>query len=204
MENERTRRMAEVIAKRQPDLTIAMENVFDPHNVSAVLRTCDSVGLSHIHLIHTRKPPHQHGGFRSSAGAWKWIRKMEYDSIEACWPVLQAGGKKVYAAHLCDEAVSLYDIDFTQPVTIVFGNEQEGCSPELLGHCDGKIFIPQVGMVQSLNISVACAVILYEAFRQKLAVGHYKAPAMPDGEREKMLEDWTDFRNVRQKKLRKP
>jgi tRNA (guanosine-2'-O-)-methyltransferase len=203
MGNERISRMKEVIEKRQPAITIAMENVFDPHNISAVLRTCDSVGITTIHIINTRNRPHQHGGFRSSAGAWKWIKTMEYETVPTCLTALRAEQKKVYAAHLCTEAVSIYDVDFTGQVAIVFGNEQEGCSPELLANCDGKIYIPQMGMVQSLNISVACAVVLYEAFRQKLAAGHYQSPAMGLQERESLLQEWTDFSTIRQQRLRK-
>jgi tRNA (guanosine-2'-O-)-methyltransferase len=109
----------------------------------------------------------------------------------------------VYAAQVSAEAKSLYEVDFTKPIAIVFGNEQKGCSAEILGHCDGQIFIPQVGMVQSLNISVACSIILYEAFRQKQAAGHYQSPVLGLQERKEMLAEWTDFSTVRQQRARK-
>jgi tRNA (guanosine-2'-O-)-methyltransferase len=95
-------------------------------------------------------------------------------------------------------------MDFSGSIAIVFGNEQNGCSPEILSKCDGKIFIPQVGMVKSLNISVACAVILYEAFRQKEAAGHYDTPSLPEKVRNDLLTEWTDFSNIRKLKNRKP
>lgn len=203
MEENRLNRMEAVMDRRQPDLTIVMENVFDPHNISAVLRTCDSVGIPGIHVINTRLPPHQHWGFRSSAGAWKWVKSIAYTDIDACLTHFRGGQKKIYAAHHGAGATSLYDMDLTGPIAIVFGNEQDGCSPEILEKCDGKIFIPQVGMVQSLNISVACAVILYEAFRQKQAAGHYAQPALPSQERAAILEEWTDFSAIRQQRSRK-
>lgn len=203
MDSARTKRMMEVINNRQPDLTIVMENVFDPHNISAVLRTCDSVGIGELYTLYTEAPPHNLTGFRSSAGSWKWIKMHEYPTIESCMRDVRKKVGRIYAAHLGEVALPLFEADFTKPMAIVFGNEQKGCSAEILKHCDGQIFIPQVGMAQSLNISVACAVILYEAFRQKQAAGHYQAPALDLAEREALLAEWTDFSTVRQKRLRK-
>jgi len=195
--------MKRVIEKRQPELTIVMENVFDPHNISAVLRTCDSVGIGELFTLYTEPPPHNLTGFRSSAGSWKWIKMHEYAEIEACMLHLRRRFGRIYAAHMSETALPLYETNFTQPMAIVFGNEQKGCSAEILRHCDGQIFIPQVGMAQSLNISVACAVILYEAFRQKQAAGQYQSPALALPEREAMLAEWTDFSTIRQQRLRK-
>lgn len=203
MDSARTKRMMEVIEKRQPNLTIVMENVFDPHNISAALRTCDSVGIGELYTLYTEAPPHNLTGFRSSAGSWKWIKMHEYSAMEGCLGDVRKRYGRVYAAHLGEGALPLYEADFTKPMAIVFGNEQKGCSAEILKHCDGQIFIPQVGMAQSLNISVACAVILYEAFRQKQAAGHYESSALALAERETLLEEWTDFSTVRQKRLRK-
>lgn len=204
MAETRKEKMLGVIQRRQPNLTVILENVFDPHNISAVMRTCDSVGIGQIHTLYTEAPPHNLVGFRSSAGAWKWVEKIEYSSLGDCVDKIKAGFGAIYAAHLDESAKSIYDTDFTKPMAIVFGNEQKGCSGEILKHCDGQVFIPQVGMVQSLNISVACGVILYEAFRQKMAAGHYAKPGLPLGEMDRIFEGWTDFRKVREKKNRKP
>lgn len=203
MNSPRKQRMMEVIGRRQPNLTVLMENVFDPHNISAVLRTCDSVGIGELYTLYTEAPPHNLTGFRSSAGSWKWIKMHEYSDMESCVQDIRKKYGRLYAAHLGENAFPLYDADFTHPMAIVFGNEQKGCSAEILKHCDGQIFIPQVGMAQSLNISVACAVTLYEAFRQKQAAGHYQLPALPFEEREVLLSEWTDFSTVREKRLRK-
>ena len=203
METPRTGRMMEVIAKRQPDITVVMENVFDPHNISAVLRTCDAVGIGEMHSLYTEAPPHNLIGFRSSAGSWKWVKNKEHSNMEDCVAGLKKKYGRVYAAQVSAEAKSLYEVDFTKPIAIVFGNEQKGCSAEILSYCDGQIFIPQVGMVQSLNISVACSIILYEAFRQKQAAGHYQSPVLGLQERKEMLAEWTDFSTVRQQRARK-
>jgi tRNA (guanosine-2'-O-)-methyltransferase len=196
--------MNKVIEKRQKDLTVLLENVFDPHNISAVMRTCDSVGIGTIYTLYTEQAPHNHAGFRSSAGAWKWIEKVDYQDTGICMEALREKYGRVCAAHLDAGATPVFDFDFTKPVAIVFGNEQKGCTPELLEKCDGSIYIPQVGMAQSLNISVACAIILYEAFRQKFGVGHYDNPALSEAEMNRLLLEWTDHKNIREKKNRRP
>ncbi|HSK12030.1 MAG TPA: RNA methyltransferase [Phnomibacter sp.] len=204
MTNGRYERMMGVLARRQPDLIVVMENVFDPHNISAVIRTCDSVGIGEVFMLHTRQPPHQHLGFRSSAGSWKWIQCRQYTQLDECLSALRKRACHIYAAHAASDAVPLYQMDLARPMAIVFGNEQDGCSPEMLQACDGMIAIPQVGMVRSLNISVACAVILYEAYRQKSVAGHYDHPRLEQETMNKMLKEWTDPLNVRAKKMRKP
>ncbi len=196
--------MINVIEKRQPDLTVLLENVFDPHNIAAVMRTCDSVGIGDLHTLYTEAAPHNLVGFRSSAGAWKWINKREHPTLESCIKELKSKYGRLYAANVSAVAKPIYEVDFTQPIAIVFGNEQKGCSAEMLKHCDGQIFIPQVGMAQSLNISVACAIILYEAFRQRLATGHYAKPALSAEQMQLLFESWSDYKTIREKKLRKP
>lgn len=204
MHSNRFSRLQKVLGCRQLFPGVLLENVFDPHNISAVMRTCDSVGIGTIHTLYTEHPPHNHTGFRSSAGTWKWVERVEHADTRSCIAHLRKQFGRVYAAHLDPKAVSLFDFDFTKPVALVFGNEQKGCSAELLDACDGTLFIPQVGMVQSLNISVACAIVLYEAFRQKVAAGHYNSPALPAEEMRRLLHAWTDFAQVREWKKRKP
>jgi tRNA (guanosine-2'-O-)-methyltransferase len=133
----------------------------------------------------------------------KWVKAHWHPTPIACVHTLRQKYGRVYAAHLCENAMPLYDMDFTEPIALVFGNEQNGCSPEMVNACDGSIMIPQVGMVQSLNISVACAIILFEAFRQKTAAGHYLTPRLPENEREAILAEWTDYKNIHDKKTRK-
>jgi tRNA (guanosine-2'-O-)-methyltransferase len=91
---------------------------------------------------------------------------------------------------LSDNASSLYEIDCTKPVAFVFGNEHDGVSAEALEKADGNVLIPQVGIVESLNISVACAVTLYEIFRQRNKAGMFDLPQLGSEQRTSMLIDW--------------
>lgn len=200
MTNERNEKMRQIIDRRQPDITVILENVFDNHNISAVMRTCDAVGIGEIFILNTMLPPHDKWGYRSSAGAWKWVAVHQFTNLDECLLAVRGRYRKVYATHLQPSAGSLFEMDFTQPIAIVFGNEQKGCTPEMLAAVDGSIFIPQEGMAVSLNISVACAVSLYEAYRQKRAAGHYKEPRLPQEARLQLYETWTDFKEVRRLK----
>jgi tRNA (guanosine-2'-O-)-methyltransferase len=180
-----------------------LENVFDPHNIAAVMRTCDSVGVGTIHTLYTEPPPHHLTGFRSSAGTWKWVEKIEHQATQTAIAALKKSYGRVLAAHISPNAIPVFAFDFKQPVALVFGNEQKGCSEELLSLCDGELYIPQVGMAKSLNISVACAVMLYEAYRQKNEAGHYTAQQLGASEIRALFEKWTDPVLIREQKLKK-
>ena len=106
--------------------------------------------------------------------------------------MLRAEGKRIYTTHLSHDAVSLYDIDLTVPFALVLGNERHGVSDEALALADQNVLIPQVGMIQSLNISVACAVSIYEAFRQRQKAGKYDQRALPDEDYDLILKDWLE------------
>jgi tRNA (guanosine-2'-O-)-methyltransferase len=190
MTPERKARIQHVLNHRQPDLTVVLENVHDPHNISAVMRTCDSIGIQDIHILNTRIAKHNKFGKKSSASAAGWLSIHHHDDIIACFSALRERYQKIYATHLGTESYSLYDLDLTQPVALVFGNEHAGVSEEVLKLCDGNFIIPQVGMVQSLNISVACAVSLYEAFRQRQKQGHYAQNRMPVKDWERLSVQW--------------
>lgn len=187
MTPQRRSRIHEVLARRQPDLAVVMENIRDPHNIAAVMRTCDSVGIQELFVLNTPLSRHPKFGRASSRGAIKWITVHEYTDAEACADVLKQRFGRLLAAHLDDTAVTLYDLDLCGSAALVFGNEQKGVSVELLQHCSGRFIIPQMGMVRSLNVSVACAVTLYEALRQRQAAGCYTgradAPYAPLAER---------------------
>lgn len=187
---ERVEKLRAVVDKRQPSLSIVLENVHDPHNVSAVLRSCDATGVLDVHLVYTGKQKFPDLGERSSASARKWVGQRHHRSIEECYSALHNEGKRIYATHLGDNAVSLYDVDFTQPIAIVFGNEHAGVTEEAVRLADGNMRIPQAGIVQSLNISVACAVTLFEAFRQRLQAGMFDSPQFSAEERNRLLCEW--------------
>lgn len=173
MTAERELRIKTVLDHRQPDLTIVLENVHDPHNISAVMRSCDAVGVQEIYVLNTRISPHEKFGRKSSASAEKWLTVHQFDSTEKCFDELRKRYTKIYATYLGEKAYNLYELNLLEPVALIFGNEHSGVTSECLQLCDGNFIIPQVGMVQSLNISVACAVTLYEAYRQRKASGFY-------------------------------
>ncbi len=190
MTPERRERLLSVLNKRQPDLTVVLENVFDPHNISAVMRTCDAVGIQEIYVLTNKIPRHKKWGARSSSSAAKWLTVHQFESAEECFAALRKKYNKIYTTHLSSDAMSLYDINFTDSVALVFGNEHAGVSEEIIAMADGNFIIPQMGIIQSLNISVACAVSIYEAMRQKKNAGHYDKQRLDDGTFNTLLNEW--------------
>ena len=192
MTPERFERLHNVLVKRQPDLTVVLENVFDPHNISAVMRTCDAVGIQDIYILNTKIPTHKKWGAKSSSSAAKWLSIHQFTNADECFTELRKRYKKIYATHLSSDAVSLHELDLTESVALLFGNEHSGVSEEILTMVDGNFIIPQVGIIKSLNISVACAVSVYEAFRQKQNAGHYNTTRL-EAEQFKSLQDQWGF-----------
>jgi tRNA (guanosine-2'-O-)-methyltransferase len=187
---ERTEKLLRAIRRKQPTLTIVLENVHDPHNISAVLRSCDAVGVVEAQLIYHSGQEFPRLGEKSSASARKWIDCVSYHSVEECFQALRAKGYGIYTTQMSSSAVSLYELDLTQPVALVFGNEHLGVSDEAARLADRNFLIPQMGMIQSLNISVACAVSLFEALRQRKVKGMYDAPQLDVEQFSTMLADW--------------
>jgi tRNA (guanosine-2'-O-)-methyltransferase len=173
MTPERNERINTVLAKRQTGLTVVLENVNDPHNISAVMRTCDAVGIQDIYILNTTIGAHEMWSARASSSAMNWLTIHQFTNAVECFAALRKNFDKIYTTHLSTGAVGLYELNLAQKVALVFGNERDGCSDEIIALADGNFIIPQVGMIKSLNISVACAVSVYEAFRQKDAAGHY-------------------------------
>jgi tRNA (guanosine-2'-O-)-methyltransferase len=191
MTPERKERIISVLNNKQPDLTIVMENVHDPHNIAAVMRTCDSVGIHELYVLNTQIGLHEKFAGKTSSSAAKWLKVHQFQDTEECIRAIKKKYNKIYATHLGVTSHSLYDLNLTESVALVFGNERDGVTEECLKYCDGNFIIPQVGMVQSLNISVACAVSLYEAFRQRSAAGYYNSSArMPKEEYDALMEHW--------------
>ena len=190
MTPERYNKLTAVLNKRQPDLTVVLENVFDPHNISAVMRTCDAVGVQEIFILNTRIPRHKKWGARSSSSAAKWLTIHQFEDAAACMKVVRSRYARILATHLSSDALSLYEINFTAPVALVFGNEHGGITDEIRALCDGNFIIPQSGIIQSLNISVACAVSLYEAYRQKNMAGHYSTRRLGEETYQSLLNEW--------------
>lgn len=190
MTPQRFNRLTSVLNKRQPDLTVVLENVFDPHNVSAVMRTCDAVGIQDVYILNNRIPPHKKWGYRSSSTAAEWLSVHQFTNAEECFNEVKKNYGKIYVSHLGEVSSDLYSINLTESVALVFGNETFGVSENIRRYADGEFIIPQVGIIKSLNISVACAVTLYEAFRQKKARGHYEQPRLSETQLSRLQQQW--------------
>lgn len=190
MTTEREKRINTVLAKRQPNLTIVLENVSDPHNISAVMRTADAVGIQDIYILNTKIGAHEMWSAKASSSAKDWLTVHQFTNAVECFTALRQNFKKIFTTHLSTDAVGLYDLNLTESVALVFGNEHDGCSDEIIKLADGNFIIPQVGMIKSLNISVACAVSLYEAYRQKNAAGHYDKLQLEDTVVNELMEKW--------------
>ncbi len=186
----RYNRLTSVLNNRQPDLTVVLENVFDPHNVSAVMRTCDAIGIQEVYILNDRIPPHKKWGYRSSSTAAEWLTVYQFTDAESCFNEVRKKYEKIYTSHLTETSNELYSMDLTNSIALVFGNETFGVSEHVRKYSDGDFIIPQVGIIKSLNISVACAVTLYEAFRQKTNKGHYDTPKLNEHDRKTLEERW--------------
>lgn len=185
----RLNKIVNTLKQRQYDLTVVLENIHDPHNVSAIFRTCDAVGIPKVSLVYSiEKFPKI--GKKSSASAFKWVEKEKYKSIENCYSELRKDGFKIYASSICEDSKSIYELDLSEKAAIVLGNEHRGVSSEASKLADERIMIPMFGMVQSLNVSVAAAIILYEAARQRIMKGKYEVSQMSDNELDKLVEQW--------------
>jgi tRNA (guanosine-2'-O-)-methyltransferase len=190
MTPERYERLTSVLNKRQPNLTIVLENVFDPHNISAVMRTADAVGIQDIFILNNKIPPHRKWGAKSSSSAAKWLTVHQYTGADECFTELRKRYNKIYTTHLSTDAVGLHELNLTDSVALVFGNEHSGVSDEIISMADGNFIIPQVGIIKSLNISVACAVTLYEAYRQKSIAGHYDNIQLQGEQLDSLRNEW--------------
>lgn len=186
---KRLKKITDAVKSRQPSLGVILENIHDPHNVSAIIRSCDAVGVSKIGLLYTieRFPRISK---TSSSSAVKWVDKERYTDTKECFDKYHERGFKIYSSLLAPDAVSLYDLDLTEKVVFVLGNENRGVSKKAAELADLVYYIPMRGMIQSLNVSVAAAVTLYEAQRQRMMKGMYEKSELPDEEIERLIDDW--------------
>ena len=183
----RFRRVRDVLERRQPDLTVVMERVHKPHNFSAVLRSCDATGVFEAHLVPT-EAFHAKGGIASGSHRWVNVRRHEKTTRALGW--LRERGFRLVAAHPEGEAVPFRAVDYTEPTALLLGTELYGLSDEAVEAADVRIRIPMAGMVRSLNVSVAAAVVLYEAQRQRREAGLYAERRLDDATYERTLFEW--------------
>lgn len=185
---ERFARLKSVLDRRQPDLAVIMDRINKPHNFSAILRNCDAAGAMNVHAV----PPK--GGLRlhneTSGGSAKWVRVHEHAGIDEAVAAVKRRGFKVVAADLSEDAVPYRTIDFTVPTAVLVGAELFGVSDEGLALADERTSIPMMGMVQSLNVSVASAILLMEALEQRCAAGLYDTSRLSAETYDRILFEW--------------
>ena len=184
----RAKRFLEVLNRRQPDLQVILEKLKNPHNIGAILRSCDAVGIQYVHII-------EESGVvcvsrEVSRGSAQWLDISFYHDIYTCASNLLIQDFKIYVTSVNPKANDFRDVDYTTPCAIVVGSELEGVSQTALKIAHQSIVIPMVGFVQSFNVSVATAIILYEAFRQREKAGMYREPRLDAKEKERILKRW--------------
>lgn len=194
MTPERYEKILRVLRRRQPTLTVLMDEVNKPHNLSAIVRTCDAVGVLQAHAVAPRGG--QLATFEgqtygaTSGSAHKWVPVQAHADAPGAVRDLQAQGFQVLATHLSQRSVDYRDPDYTRPTCVLLGAEKWGVSDEAADAADANIVIPMLGMVQSLNVSVAAATILFEAQRQRLAAGMYDAPQLEGADLARLAFEW--------------
>ncbi len=188
MTPQRFAKLRAVLNQRQPDLTVFADGVHKPHNISAILRTCDAVGLSHLHAVSIDGDIRQH--HMLAGGSKRWVDVVVHESSAGGLAQLRADGWRLAIADTRDEAVDYRDVDYTEKLAIVMGAELDGPSDDSRSLADVAIAVPMHGLVESLNVSVATAVILFEAERQRRAAGMYDVCRIPDEVYQKKLFEW--------------
>ncbi len=185
MTPERFARIRRVIDRRQPDLTVLMDGVHKPHNLAAIARSCDAVGVGELHAVGPGARPRLTQ--KAAGGVGRWVSVRHHRGAVEAVNHLRSAGLRIFAAHVDPQAHDFREIDYTRPTAIAVGAELEGISASLLEHVDGIVHIPLLGMVESLNVSVATALMLFEAQRQRLAAGFYDKPRLPPDVRDRLL-----------------
>ncbi|NYZ68838.1 tRNA (guanosine(18)-2'-O)-methyltransferase TrmH [Endozoicomonas sp. SM1973] len=188
MTPERYQKYQQTLNLRQPDLTVLTDQVHKPHNLSAIIRTCDAVG---IHEVHVTQPKEGYRDFRGRAcGSQRWVQVNLYDEVTDAITQLQQQGYAIYAAHFSEQAVNFRDVDYCRPCAVLLGAEKKGVSSAAAALVDQHITIPMQGMVGSFNVSVAAAVILAEAQRQREQAGLYEQARLNQGVYQQTLFQW--------------
>jgi len=186
---EREATIRRVIALRQKDLTLVLANIHDPHNVSAIYRSCDAFGVPCVHLYYT-DTAFPVLGAKSSASARKWVRTVRHMDMDSLMAALKERNMRVYVTSCTPQARSLGDLDLTLPTAFVMGNEHSGVDPQFAGQVDGEVYIPMYGMIQSFNVSVAAAILLAEASRQRKVAGMYDRSSFSEAEQSALYAEW--------------
>ena len=189
MPDNRFEKIKQVLENRQPDLTVLIEDVEKPHNLAAIARTCEAIGIPEIHAV--SKLRRLRLSQMAAGGIRKWITLNKYTSTESAYAELKSQNMQIVATHLSDNTIDYKDIDYTQPTAIIAGSEYEGVTEYAVENADFCISIPMMGMVQSLNVSVAMSIILYEALNQRKKAGMYTSRQLDKKTFNKKLFEWS-------------
>ncbi|PXF64140.1 tRNA (guanosine(18)-2'-O)-methyltransferase TrmH [Kangiella spongicola] len=173
-------KIIELLSNRQPDLTVFMDEVHKPHNLAAIVRTADAVGIGHAHAVFPEGV--RFSSHHTSSGSKRWVTTHKHPDLKTGIAEVKSQGMQVLAAHFSDKAVDFRSIDYTKPTCLLLGSELVGVSEEAAELADEHVIIPMVGMVQSLNVSVAGALIMYEAQRQRAEANMYGELKVPQEE----------------------
>ncbi len=183
---DRLQKIRDVLAGRWSDVELVLEEVWNPHNASAVLRSADAFGAGRVHMLY-RKEVFPELPLHASGGVKRWMDLRPVDSVGELVADLRRRGRTIVATALREDAVPLWELDCTGPIAVVFGNEHSGVSPELLEAADRCVVVPMAGMAQSLNISVSAGIVLAEIARQRRG-----QPNPWDAAKEALLQRWID------------
>ncbi len=181
-------RINKVLGRRQPDLTVITDAIVKERNLAAVIRTCDAVGVPKVHCVVPEEGYRSYRG--TSASAHKWVETVHHDSTMAAIAQCQTDGMQVVAATLSSQAVDYRELDYCRPTAVLMGTEVFGVSEEAAEAADAHIVIPMMGMVESFNVSVACAIILAEAQGQRMRQGLYEQSRMDAEEYRRLFFKW--------------
>ena len=190
MTPERFKRILEVLSSRTTDLTVVMDQVHKPHNLSAILRTCDAVGVLEAHAVVPARSSFRADHF-TAGGSGQWVKVRSHPAVASAIDHLARGGFQIIAAHPSSTAVPPEQIDLTRPTALLMGAELRGVSAEGLALAHQTTAIPMLGMVGSLNVSVATAVILFEALRQRSLDSSYRPARIPQAEQDRLAVEWS-------------
>ena len=186
MTPERYRRICDTLDRRQPDLTVIMDGVHKPHNIAAIVRTCDAVGIMDVHAILPNNRARMAAG--TAMGSQRWVKVHKRDESTSVIRELQGEGVQVLAA-LSDTAIPYRQVDLP-PHGPVTGHREVWCQREAAAAVDQHVIIPMMGMVESFNVSVAAAIILSEACEQRRAKGFYDSPRVDEARYNALLFRW--------------
>lgn len=189
MNYRRLEKIKQILKQKQPDLTLITDNVNNVRNLSAIIRSCEAVGMMEVHLVSNQEKD-IYLVKKITAGAQCWLTQTHHPDIVTGINHLRERGFTIYATHLGDRILDYRSVDYTKPSAFVVGSEKKGISQEGLDNADYHISIPMMGMTQSLNVAVATGIILFEAQRQRQEKGYYEQLRIPLETYEKMIFEW--------------